>query len=299
MSKHAILQHGYYTIGSNKGQPRIWLQGGNLSQSGFKKGAYYEKTLDLDSGESILRIIAAPNEKSCVVSGRKTTTSGYNPIIDIANSEILDVTKGAKKVRADFYENEIRISVHHLDKKQAEREGRLKANLRKGEISKGVLCCGIGMSTAAEHDGLLSMGIQSRTEFIVDRERKYLDVARQNNHAVDEKTRIFEASLEEVEPELLGYADMLSFSLECSGHSLAGKAKRSLKCAEEHPTGAAGVLGLIQIISAVQPSIISSENVVQARESASYILLKQMLDVLGYYVSEIELDSNQTQSLEA
>ncbi|WP_413694466.1 hypothetical protein [Psychromonas sp. KJ10-2] len=149
-----------------------------------------------------------------------------SPIIDIANSDLINVTQNAQKVRVDFYKNEIHISISHTETKQRERENRLISNLSNGSIKTGVACVGIGVSTAAVHDGLAKGGVISTTEFIVDRERKYLDVATKNNHAISDETLIFEASLEEVEPELIPKVDILGFSLPCTGHSLSGITKK-------------------------------------------------------------------------
>ncbi|WP_413694476.1 DNA cytosine methyltransferase [Psychromonas sp. KJ10-2] len=74
-----------------------------------------------------------------------------------------------------------------------------------------------------------------------------------------------------------------------------------MKFAEEHATDATAILGLIRIIDASEPSILYSENVTQARDSATYILLKAMLKVCGYSItesSEAELDSGFTHSIE-
>ena len=299
MKELTALQYGYYSVTESKGSPRIWLQGGNLEGSNFTKGTPYEVIYNIDTRTIIYRVLKQATAKSRVVSGRLKPNGKYTPIIDLATFDLLDVTQGAKKIRADFYVDEVHICVHHMETKQKAREQRLKDNLeKKGEITKGVLCCGIGMSSAAGHDGLAKMGIKSRTEFIVDRERRYLDVAHANNHSVTSDTTIFEATLEELEPELLGFVDMLSVSLPCTGHSPAGKAKNKLKNAEEHLTDATAVFGLMRVIDACQPSIIVSENVVSARNSATYILIKSMLDICGYYVNEVELDSKDTHSIE-
>lgn len=291
-------QHGYYSVGENKGTPRIWLQGGALTASNFCKGANYEVIYNIDNKTIILRLTNNKNVKTRVVSGRKTAQGRYTPIIDLASMELLSVTGDNKKIRADFMNGEIHISIHHLETKQNLREKRLYENTKKGIIKKGVLCSGIGVSAAAGHDGFLNMGIKSRVEFIVDRERKYLDVSSKNNHAITPKTKIFESSLEELEPELLDYVDVLSFSLPCTGQSPAGKAKNAIKHAEDHATDATAILGLMRIIDACQPSILVSENVVSAKDSATYSLIKGMLNVCGYHIHETILDSSYTHSIE-
>jgi DNA (cytosine-5)-methyltransferase 1 len=293
------LQHGYHTVGEHRGNPRIWLQGGKLTDAQFEKGAFYDVSLNIDTQTISLVFTDTPTKMSRKVSGRFNRATGlYTPIIDLAFADLIDVVDVEQRIRADFYHGAIHISIHHHDVKQAEREARLMANLKKGVVTKGVLCSGIGMSAAAGHDGLAAMGITSRTEFIIDRERRYLDVALQNNHAITDDTVIFEAKLEEIEPELLGYVDMLSVSLPCTGHGASGKTKNKIKFAEEHPTDALAVIGLIRMIDACQPAIVVSENVVEAMKSATYILIKSMLEALGYNVTEKILNSQNTKSFE-
>ncbi|QIR16667.1 DNA cytosine methyltransferase [Shewanella aestuarii] len=291
-------QHGYYKVGTNKGVPRIWLQGGNLTASNFHKGQPFETVFNIDTRTIVLRLLDTPNENCRFVSGRvNNKTKIVTPIIELAKSKLIDITGQATKVRVDFYENEIHISIHHLDCKIEEREARLKRNVTNGEITKGVVCVGIGVSAAAGHDALSSQ-LHCKTKFVVDRERKYLDLLTQNNHAIDGTTKIFEASLEEIEPELLDYVDILSFSLPCSGMSLSGRSKNRIKIPEEHATDATAVFGLIKIIDACNPSILVSENVVPAMHSATYVLLKSLLAMYGYNIAERTLSSEQTNSFE-
>jgi DNA (cytosine-5)-methyltransferase 1 len=298
MSIETALHHAYYSVGlTSKNVSRIWMQGSCLTNSNFSKGVAFE--IEYNVSTRIITIEAVVEaEKTRAVSGRKNKLGIITPIIELSNKQLLKVTQGAEKVRADFYENKITISIHHLETKQEAREQSLRENLLKGYITTGVLCAGIGVSTAASHDGFLAEGIKSRTQFIVDREGKYLDVAAINNHAVNAKTKIVEGSLEEVEPELLGKINCLSFSLGCTGHSPQGKAKNKNVVAEAHKTDATALFGAMNTIQTCNPALIISENVVPAKTSESYILIRAMLEVLQYNVTEITLDSSDTGSFE-
>lgn len=289
------VQHSYYALSESKGAQRIWMQGLRLGSAGFVKGVSYRVDYDLDNCAILLILDERGRRK---VSGRKQANGSVDPIIDLARGDLSDVIGRGERVRADFYKGKIVITLHHLARKQEVREQRLKDHLSEGFITKGVLCSGIGVSAAAGHEGFKNQGIESRLEWIVDRERRYLQVAQDNNFAVTESTKIFEASLEELEPELLGYVDELSVSLPCTGHSTSGKAKNKIQYAEQHSTDALAVLGLIRVIDACQPAIVRSENVVEARNSATYELIKGMLDACGYHVHEVILDSDQSGSIE-
>tara|TARA_R110002033_G_scaffold135713_2_gene175264 strand:- start:27012 stop:28445 length:1434 start_codon:yes stop_codon:yes gene_type:complete len=294
------IQHRYYKVGtSSKGVPRIWLQGAGLIASNFIKGRPYTVIFNVTNRTIILKLLDTAMDKCRFVSGRKgNNVDKVTPIVDLSNQELISITGLSSKVRADFYENEIHISIHHLNKKIEERAARLASNLANGFVTKADLCVGIGMSAAAGYDAITESGIKCRTEFVVDRERKYLDVLASNNHSIEDSTVIFESTLEEMEPELVGFVDVLSFSLACTGMGASGKAKNKIDIPEEHPTDATGVFGLVKIIDACQPSMLVSENVVGAMKSATYVLLKALLAIYGYNITEKVLNSTNTHSIE-
>lgn len=294
------VHHAYHKVGTTSNDvPRVWMQGEHLARAGFQKGTPYLSTYDTVKKVITLKVVAAEADGSRNVSGRKKKgLDQVSPIIELANSDLAKVTGGATSVRADFFIGEIKISIHHLDTKLAAREQRLKNHLAQGYITKGVLCSGIGVSTAASHDGLAALGIESRTKFLVDRERQYNDIAFQNNHAITSDTKIIESYLEELEPELLGFIDELHFSLPCSPHGNAGRAVNGNKTAEEHIDSSA-ILGLIRVIDHCQPAMLYSENVLMAKNSATYTLLISILTACNYEISEIELSGKDTGSLES
>lgn len=287
-------QHSYAKIADYRGARRVWLEGLRLAACGFDKGAKYNTVYNVGSGT--IKLIL-DDDGSRAVSGRKKG-DGYTPIVDICNADLVKVTGDAQRVRVDFEAGAITITVHHHDAKQAARETAFLNNINGGGITEGSLCAGIGVATAAIHAGLTENGVKSSVSWVVDRERKYLQVAADNNKALSADTVLFEASLEELEPELLAPVDLVQVSLPCTGHSLAGKSKNKIATAEEHATDATALIGLINIINGINPAVIVSENVKEARNSASYLLLKGYLVQLGYNIHEIELDETQAGSLE-
>ncbi|MEY8198480.1 MAG: DNA cytosine methyltransferase [Colwellia sp.] len=289
------IQHVYYKATERNNKKRVWMQGLKLEESGFSCGERFRT--EYSTNEGTITLVADKNGDR-VVSGRKRKNSSTEAIVELFNTATLKVLGDANRVRADFYNGSIVISIHHHDRKQEEREARLIESIKQGTITKGSLCTGIGMAALAGHQGLSEGGLKSSLEWIVDRERKYLQVAFENNDAVTSRTKIFEASLEEIEPELLTPVDHMQVSLPCTGHSKSGKSKNKLANAESHKTDATALFGLVKIIEAVNPSIIVSENVPEARNSASYTLLKAYLDALGYNIHETELNNQQSGSLE-
>ncbi len=289
--------HTYYSVGEYRGVRRIWLEGGPLEKRGFTKGVTYRR--EIDEASKVVRLIRDPNGKLVVSGKEKLKDSGdYLPIIDLKNQTITQLTENADEVRVDFADGEIVISVSHMVRQQREREAALLAHARKGYITEGTLCAGVGMATLALHEGLAQHGIEMKTRWVMDREAKYLQLAVENNPAVTAETRLFTGPLERVEPSLVDSVDICQLSLPCTSHSSAGKAKNKNVVAEAHRTDATAVYGLMKLFDSINAAIYCSENVVEARNSASFILIKQTLEILGYRVAEGVLDSEQSGSLE-
>lgn len=289
-------QVSYTTLGEHRGRKRLWLEGLRLKAAGFEPQTAYQVIFDSDQGTVTLKVDPAGDR---TVSGRRRKgRAEATPIIDLAAAELTDVFDEAERVRAVVAPGIIVFSLHHQAKARAERERRLRDEVASGELTEGTLCAGGGVSTLAISEGLERAGLGSRVEWIIDRDRRYLEVADANNKAIAPGTRMFEASLEEVEPCLLPKVSLVSVSLPCTGHSVAGKAKRKLQNAEQHPTDALAVVGMIRILDAVQPSVIISENVAQAQDSATYDLVRAWLKDNGYKIHERVLDGEDAGSLE-
>lgn len=289
------LQHTYTKVTEQRGVKRLWLQGLRLEACGFGKGARYRADLDADTGR--LHLVLDPFGPR-VVSG-KQRGDRWEPIVDLCNADVVRLVGDATRVRVDFEHGRLCFSVSHLDRKLAEREARFRREISTGRLTEGTLCAGIGMATAALHEGLSASGIRSSVSWIVDRERRYLQVAADNNAAVTEETVLFEATLEELEPQLLSPVSILQASLPCTGHSPAGKAKNKIEKAEDHRTDATAVFGFMRVVEATMPSVIVSENVIPARHSATYALIRAMLETLDYRLHEIELGPEQSGAVEA
>lgn len=287
---------GYLKVGEQRGAKRLWLEGKRLAQAGFAPDSTFRIVFDVDQREIRLQLDPQGDRK---VSGRRRAgREDTTPIIDVASGDLTTVLGDAARVRAVILRGEIRFRLHPVDEARMEREARTIANVRAGVLEEGTLCAGGGVSTLATVEGVAEAGLKSLVHWVVDRERRYLEVADENNPAVSEQTLLFEAALEELEPVLLRKVDLLGVSLPCTGHSPAGKAKRKLEKAEDHPTDALAVVGLLRILDAVQPSVVVSENVPQAATSATYALVRAYLQQSGYKLFERVLDGPDAGALE-
>lgn len=292
-------QISYTRVATNRGQPRLWLESLRLAACGFEPGSRYNVIFDLDARRVILRIDAAGDR---VVSGRSRTLSDgqqrKTPIIDIAGASLRETFTEGQRLRAVLSPGEITFDLHPMEVAREEREARTRRNVEAGVIREGTLCAGGGVSTWAMQEGLEAAGLRTQVDWVVDREGRYLEVASQNNPAITGATRLYEATLEEIDLSALTPVDLVQVSLPCTGHSPSGKAKRSLKCAEEHPTDALAVYGLLRILEAVNPSVVVSENVKQAANSASYAIVRAYLLAQGYNITETVINGTDAGTIE-
>lgn len=289
------MQISYAGVTEQRGQRRIWLEGGRLDKAGFAYGEAFTSTLNLDTKTLTLELHFMGDRQ---VSGRKRKNQdGYTPILDLCNADIAELVGGGERVRVAFYEGRIEISLHHEERDRLHRENRTRTHLESGIVKTGTLCAGAGISTAALHDGLKAEGLQSQCEWLVDMEGRFLEMADQNNHAISDKTRLVVGTLEEIETTDLSEVDIVNVSLSCTIHAACGKAKKGLAIAEED-NSITSMFGLVRIIKTTRPSVVVSENVTEAMSSASYLMLKAELKRLGYRISEAVLNSEQAGSIE-
>ncbi|UUA75164.1 DNA cytosine methyltransferase [Cellvibrio sp. QJXJ] len=291
------VQHIYRKVADYRGAARIWISGAKMGAAGFTFGQPY--TVERDFKNEVIKIKLDPTGDRTVSGKKNKNNDSIIPIIDLNGKKTKLFAKSATRVRIDIHHGELSISIHHLDRKKVDREEAFINHAAEGRLTKGSLCCGIGVAAVALADGLQDVGIKSSLDWLVDREAKYLQVAIDNNYAVTKATKVIEGSLEEIEEDLLPQTDLVQFSLPCTSHSKAGKAKNKIKIAEEHNKDATAVFGLVKILQKTNAAIYVSENVVEAMKSATYTLLKSMLSYLGYNIYEMLLDEEQAGSFEA
>ncbi len=274
--------------------PRIWLQGEILTRNGFTKGVNYTRKEDKETGTITLSV----NEHGSKVVSGKIRNKVVSPLIDIVNNAITEVAQGASELSIEMREGEIILSVPHLRSKQAQRESAFRQHTQEGQLTEGTFCVGIGMATLGLKQGFAKHGITMSSKWIVDREARYLDVALRNNPAVTSDTQVFNMPLESLDVSKLSQVDIAQFSLPCTLHCKSGKSKNKLALAEQHSTDATAMYGLMKSFETVNAAIYVSENVTEAQDSATYILIKSTLQVLGYDIYETILNNEQSGSFE-
>lgn len=283
-------QVSYQTIGTNKNRPRLWIEGVKLGAAGFTRGARY----DLRFSDGTLQLTLC-DTGARVVSGKMRGGKDI-PVLDLCMRDLEDQFGPQARVRVVFTEGEIRVSLHHETAAQSDREARFREALSAGTLREASMFTGGGISTHAIHRAIEDHGHKARLAWVVDANLRYLQSGYANNFAIDDETTALIGRAEEIESAFFEPVDILSFSMPCSGFSRAGKSKHGQ--APENHDGAAALFGTMNAIRAANPAVLLSENVVEARHSAAYALLKSELSRLGYRIFERVMTSADTGSIE-
>jgi len=287
-------QVSYTKLGEHRGRKRLWLEGMRLESAGFSAGDRFALTLDLAARRIVLTADKVGDRQ---VSSRAAKNGARTPIIDVCDSALERVLGPSGRVRATLFDGRIELDLHPVERAVFDREARTRENVSQGRVTEAVLCAGGGVSALALQDGFRDVDLVSSVEWVVDREVRYLQAAADNNPAIAH-ARLFEASLEELDPCYITPVDVVQISLPCTGHSPAGKAKRKMVHAEQHPTDALAVYGALKLLEASQPSVVIAENVVQAQSSATYALIRAYLQQQGYAITETVLTGVDAGTLE-
>lgn len=282
-----MKQISYRQLGSNRGSPRLWLQGLKLREAGYEIGNRYSLKADRN-GQTLVLKLEANGERRV---SRKKRGDRLDPVIDVENGVLAEIFGGAERVKVVIQVGSITVSLHPDEAERHERVERLREKVRRRRpLAIGSLSHGLGVLDHAVHQGLDDAGIASRLAFAVDCELAYLQASVDNNPIWDEESIAVHARMEEVDPRELGKVDLLLAGLPCTGASRSGKAKNGLQFAEQHETAATPFLAFLAIMKACNPSIAVLENVVDYQKTVSMQLIRAALCQSGYTVHEAIVD---------
>ena len=241
--------------------------------------------------------IARHKRKEIRKVSRRDMGSWVKPIIDLCNASITEFFGEFARYRSQSTKNRVSFSVHPQDLAQALREKRYNNHIKRGFITKGDAFLGLGISSASFTQGFANEGLKTQQKWAVEMDANYLNIACQNSPKAYENAHLFCATVEEVEKNLLEPVDAFGFSMSCTNHSLAGRAKKGLESAEMGDEVTA-LFGVVEMIKAVNPAILISENVPAAKGSITYELLKKEISRLGYEYHEMILDQSHSGALD-
>lgn len=285
------------TLGMNKGSKRVWLQGKAATKAGFTIGASFgvfvsEDRLILSRATTGARRVGTVSKK------------GQTPIIDINNNTDLAAFDGMAKVKVTFLDGQIVIEALATELRRIEREDTLRDMLDAGDpIPMASVCHGIGVMSAAIHDGLTAAGITSKLVWANEIREELIEQAASANHAWDDDTIGLAMPLQELaaDQRLLQQLPrplIIEAGLACSGASTAGRAVRHTECAEAHPFVGALMVPFLQLIREFNPCIALIENVVPYSSTGSAWQFRNIMADMGYTVHEKRVTGDQWNCIE-
>jgi len=283
------------SIGEHRGSPRLWLEGQSLGRAGFVPAMKIKVSQHKDG---VLVEVAQDGDR--VVSKKGVST----PVLDINSRAALAGLEGCKAVRVVFGEKKIFISPLASEKRRVSRLKRLLARVNGGDtVETGGVCAGGGILSHAVHAGLEEAGLTPALRVFNEIREDLVEQALTHNEIVTDETVVLnmpiqEAAFDAVVMERVGAVDILELGLPCSGASPAGRAKNKNPIMEAHEHVGHLVVGGLNIIARLNPSVVIFENVPAYEGTASAELIRKQLRDWGYEVHERLLDARDFDTLE-
>lgn len=276
-------------LGSNRGKPRIYLDGLQAIRAGFMPGERFDVVID-DK-----RVVLQKNADGSRVVSQKVRGDVQYPVIDINSADLLKMFDGMDAVRLVVQEDRVFLLPLASEAKKVERLNRLTAKLQAGEpLSAGSLAHGGGVLASAIHRGLRDAGVQCNMVFANEIRDDLMLHAIEHNEVWGEKSAAIALPLQEAAQDdylmqQLPKIEVLEMGLPCSGASKAGKAKRGNVHMEGHPEVGHLVVSALMVINKTQPAVVLLENVTDYAHSASADILRNQFRDMGYDTHEAVL----------
>ncbi len=285
-------------IGSNRGRPRIFLDGVQAVRAGFSPGECFDVEVD---GQRVT--LVKKDDGSRVVTGR-VRNGRVHPVIDINSAELLKIFDGMDSVRIVVTHKAVFILPLASEVKRVERLDRLRNKIQQAmPLLTGSLSHGGGVLSHAIHQGMHDAGLSCTLALANEISEDFVVQAIEHNSLWDESTMALAMPMQELVQDewvmsQLPKVELLEMGLPCSGASKAGKAKKSLEMMESHEHVGHLVASAIAIINKVQPAVVLLENVVDYSTSASAHILRHTLRDMGYDTHEAVLSGKDFGALE-
>lgn len=272
---------------AHRGNPRLWLQGRTPMRAGFMPGCKYTVSQNGDG----VRITISENGERTV--SKKVYRSGLTvPVLDINKHSDLAPLDGHTSVKVVFGQNCVEITPLASERRRVSRLARLKSRVSKGEsLACAGIAAGLGVLSRAVHEGLDRAGIMSHLAVYNEIRSDITEHALSANPVINDQTIVLTQPMQELAfdrdvLDRVGEVDIVEIGLPCSGASLAGRAKRGLSHAEDHPDVGHLAAPALALIAQLNPVAAIFENVPQYANTASASIIRKQLMDLGYECSE-------------
>jgi len=288
------------SIGSNKGAPRIWIEGRKALAGGFTPGSRYTAKVD---PEKCLLTLEQCDQGMRIVS-KKTKGDKEFPVIDLNSQQLLSIFDGLDSVRVVIQQNRICILPIASELRARRRLHRLRDRVQKHEpLEFASAASGIGILDMAAHEGFALAGLETKLKLAVEIRDDCMEHAAEVNPVYSAETVTVTMPMQEFAFDnwavsQVGEHDVLCIGVPCSGASIAGRSKRGLEHPESHPDVGHMIVPVLALVARLNPVAFCVECVIPYRQTASMAVMRSMLRDLGYTVHETELHASEWSMLE-
>jgi len=286
------------SVKSNRGMPRIWLQGKRYEKIGFAPGQRYVSREE--AGCLFLELSAVGSRVVC----SKRDGERVDTVIDLNSGKAVGQFEGMDQVRVVLEDGRIMISPLASEERARERLQRLAQKIEQGDpILTGSVAHGGGILSHAIHKGLAEAGIPSELAFANEVREELLEHASDANEVWSDTTVMLSGPMQELafDSDVLSRlpsVEVMEMGIPCTAASLAGRAKKGLKQPEDDPGVGHLIVAAINLIARMNPAVVVFENVVPYRGTASAGIFRSQLRDLGYEVHEAVLNAGDFNALE-
>lgn len=285
------------SIGLNRNKARFWIEGQKLDFA-FRKGQKLKYDINHETKQMVIQV---SDEGTHSVSVRSRT---QKPLVEIKDDEFELVFGIGTDLRVAISKGLMVVSIQPNVIKQQERENRIKDRVRNGKpLRKGSVFTGGGVIDAAFKEGFESQNLDAYTKFCIEVESKYVDsICKNQPDLFRSDSYIINSGVEMLDYDNCPTVDIILAGIPCTGSSNSWRSgsgyKKGSTVAESHNTSGAAFFYLLNIVKACNPSVIVFECVLNYRDTSSMLVIKNVLDTLGYDLEEGHLNGLLYGSLE-
>lgn len=278
------------TVKLNRGKPRIWLEGQRLARGAFTPATQYKVTFK--NGTVTLH--------ACKDGDRKVSAYKDKPIIDLNSKEVGEWFPVGTKLRAVVRRGKIVIRRLANTMKALKRDRDLLDKLAKGEPLNVVsMFHGAGVMARSLHDGWRTAGIKTRTLLAAEIDGRYMDASlKANSDLFDSNSVLVNAPIQDMEFDNVPSAQLMEVGLPCTGQSKAGRSRRKLSSAEEHPEAGALFFTSLEWIKKFQPAVTVIECTPELLTSPTMAVMRSVLAGWRYDLFESSMNGCEFGALE-
>jgi len=252
----------------HKDNKRIWIESNKIHATSLSNNLTYH--YEINTRKKQLRIVSSECDDRKITLRKNNT-----PIIDINNKEITTLFIGVEKITIKIYDNEIIVE----PLKEGALQQKAKNKLKTRDIKFFDIFAGSGtLSKALSDSGMKPVGA-------IEYEDKYLQNYENNNKDVF----TYNTDVANIDYGLLPKdITVLTGGIPCENFSTSGISKQCSLGQGTKEAGHTGSLGyfFLQAVEKIRPAVVLIEEVVGFQKSAMADIIRAVLSMRGYKISE-------------